>query len=189
MIVTPASQTRVQLSWQDNATNEAGYRVEKSPNGIDTWTLVTTMPANITYASHFNASPNTLYYYRVFATNSGGSSLSSNIVSATTPSGLATATTNDATNISSNAATLKATVNPNMGGTTVRYRFGTSEVACDQLPLLTSWDQYIGEGSVDVSPIAIVAFPLTQITTYYFCVVATNPTGIIYGNVKSFTTL
>lgn len=188
LVASATAQTKINLTWTDNSTTENVYKIEQSPNGVDTWTVAVNRGANATSQTISNLSPNTTYYFRVYAVNDIGQSSYSTVESATTPTGLATVTTLAATVIGTNAATLNSTVNPNLGSTTVSYRYGTSNLACDQLPSVTG-SLFIGEGSSDVTPNARVASSLLTATTYYFCVQAVNPTGTAYGSVLSFTTL
>jgi hypothetical protein len=192
LVATATSQTKINLTWTDNATTESGYTIEQSPDGISNWTLVVNRGPNATSQTIFNLSPNKAYYFRVYATNSGGQSGYSNVASATTPSGVPTVTTLDATNVVTNgtsaSATLNATINTNLGDTTYLYRYDTANVSCDQLASTTSTG-FLSAGSTNVSPNARSVGSLHPATTYYFCVQATNATGISYGNVLSFTTL
>src|SRR5205085_527506 len=68
-----ASATQVNLSWADNATNEAGYRVERSTDGVN-WAEVAVVGANATSYSDAGLAGNTTYTYRVRATNGAGNS-------------------------------------------------------------------------------------------------------------------
>ena len=65
------------LNWTDNSTNETGFRVEQSPDGI-TYAPIATVPAHPgTGPMSFQIAgltPLTQYYYRVFATNLQGDS-------------------------------------------------------------------------------------------------------------------
>ena len=72
---TPISHTRIDLSWIDNATNEAAYEVERSTTGVGgPYTLLITLPENTTSYSNTGLTANTEYCYRVRATNGGGGS-------------------------------------------------------------------------------------------------------------------
>jgi hypothetical protein len=83
---TAASSTAVDLAWTDNADNETGYTVERSPDGA-AWTAVTTtLPAGTTSYHDTGLTPSTGYSYRVKATNAAGSSAYSNTATATTQS-------------------------------------------------------------------------------------------------------
>ena len=84
LVATVISQTQINLSWTDNATNEVNYIVERSTNGGAFATIVT-LGANVSTYNDVAAAASTVYSYRVRATNSAGSSGNSNTVNATTP--------------------------------------------------------------------------------------------------------
>lgn len=188
LVATASTQTKINLTWTDNATNETGYTIEQSPNGVDSWTVAVLRGPNATFQTIFNLSPGTTYYYRVYATNSGGQSGYSNVSSATTYFGVPTVTTLDSTSITTNSASLRSTINTNRGDTTYQYRYGTTNVSCDEFSSVSS-SGFITAGTVDVSPNARVVTPLLPATTYYFCAVGTNASGTAYGDVLSFATL
>jgi hypothetical protein len=79
-----ASATEIQLNWQDNSTNETGFKIERSANGIDQWLQIATVGPNITGYTDNTLSTGTTYYYRVFSFNTAGSSSYSNTAGATT---------------------------------------------------------------------------------------------------------
>jgi hypothetical protein len=62
---TAASETQIDVSWTDNATDETGYRVEWSANGTSGWTLLTTTAAGATSAADTSLTCNTTRFYRV----------------------------------------------------------------------------------------------------------------------------
>jgi parallel beta-helix repeat protein len=92
------------------------------------------------------------------------------------------ATTDPATDINGNAATLNATVNPNGLETTVYFEWGTDTSYGNTTP-----SQSIGSGTNDISVSAFIN-RLSTNTTYHYRVVATNAYGTTYGNDISFTT-
>jgi PKD repeat protein len=79
-----ASQTQMNLTWQDNATNETGYYVERSANGATGWLRIANLGANAKTYSDLGLTRNTKYYYRVQAYHGGGTSAYSSTVSAST---------------------------------------------------------------------------------------------------------
>ncbi len=83
LAATAASATQINLSWTNNATNQSGFKVERSPDNV-TFTQIGATAATITTYSDSPLAPLTLYYYRVRATNGAGDSGYSNIASATT---------------------------------------------------------------------------------------------------------
>ncbi len=63
------------ISWNDNASDETGFRLERKNGPSGTFATVATLPANTT--SHTDAGPfsaGTVYFYRVVATGAGGDS-------------------------------------------------------------------------------------------------------------------
>src|SRR5207248_4531067 len=72
-----ASGTRVDLAWADNASNEAGFKVYESTDGVN-WALLTTADANATAYSWSGAAPGTTYPFPVTAYNAAGESAPSN---------------------------------------------------------------------------------------------------------------
>jgi len=83
LVATAASSSQINLTWLDNATNETGYRVERSTDGTN-FTTIATLGANVTTYASTGLTASTTYYYRVLASNSVGNSGYSNIASATT---------------------------------------------------------------------------------------------------------
>ena len=114
LTATAASATQINLSWTNNATNQTGFKVERSPDNV-TFTQIGTTGATTTTYSDSPLAPLTTYYYRVRATNGAGDSAYSNVANATTladttpptaPSSLtATATSSTQINLSWTAST------------------------------------------------------------------------------------
>src|SRR5205814_10702336 len=86
------SASQINLTWTDNANNETGFVVERSPDGTTGWTQVGTPAQNATsFSNTTGLSAGTQYFYRVRATNAVGPSANSNVANATTlSSGLVT---------------------------------------------------------------------------------------------------
>ena len=86
----------MELAWTDNSADEDGFKVERSPNGTDSWTLLDTVAADVvTYNDAGPLTPGTEYFYRVSATKTVGGDSGYASASATTldvpadPTGLA----------------------------------------------------------------------------------------------------
>ena len=84
LVATPLSRSRIGLSWADNASNETGFRIERSWDGSSGWRQVATVGANATAFTHARQPALTTFFYRVRATNATGDSAYSNVASATT---------------------------------------------------------------------------------------------------------
>ncbi|MCU0981912.1 MAG: fibronectin type III domain-containing protein, partial [Pirellulaceae bacterium] len=76
---TSIGRTSVALAWTDNATNESGFKIERSTDGT-TWTQIATTSANVTTYSYTKLSANTTYHFRVRAYNSVNASDYSNVI-------------------------------------------------------------------------------------------------------------
>ena len=82
---TAISQTRIDLSWTDNASDETGFKIERSKRVNTAYSQIDTVGADVTSYNDTTVKKNTLYYYRVRATNANGDSAYSNEASAKTP--------------------------------------------------------------------------------------------------------
>jgi len=91
-------------------------------------------------------------------------------------------TTNVATSVTANAATLNASVNPNGLATTAYFQWGTSTAYGNTTP-----SQSLGSGT-SATALSANLSGLAAATTYYYRVVATNSAGTVYGSAVSFTT-
>ena len=78
------SSTEIDLAWQDNSTNEAGFRIERSLDGAS-FSEIGQTASNVTTFNNTGLTPQTTYFYRVFAFNNFGNSDPSNIAADTTP--------------------------------------------------------------------------------------------------------
>ena len=131
-------------------------------------------------------STGTTYYYEVSATNSvgTGTSSTSNFTTGSTAATPPTATTNAATNVTGNAATLNGTVNPEgVAVNSCTFDYGTTTsygktAACSTTPSPSGGNQSV---SANVTG-------LTGGTTYHFKVVITTSAGTGSGSDQSFTT-
>lgn len=86
-----ASSSEINLSWQDNSTNELSFQLERSSPDNTNWISVATIgnqegTGTISYTDS-GLAPLTTYYYRVQASNSGGASDYTNEANAQTDQG------------------------------------------------------------------------------------------------------
>jgi hypothetical protein len=105
LAATAASPTTISLAWTDNATDEQGFQLWRSTTGANgTYTLLTTLGADVTAGDDNGLTPGTQYCYKVRATGSGPSSDFSNSSCAPTPLAPPTAPTNLALAVQSGSA-------------------------------------------------------------------------------------
>jgi len=71
LTATAAGTNRIELAWTDNASNETGYVVNRSLDS-NAWAFVTLTAVNATNHNDTGLATNTLYYYRVAASNAAG---------------------------------------------------------------------------------------------------------------------
>ncbi|MCG2691115.1 CAP domain-containing protein [Candidatus Parcubacteria bacterium] len=187
---TVLSSSRVVLIWQDNASNEAGFKIERKSSG-GTYAQINMSGAlsgigSGGYYEDTGLSGGTNYCYRVRAYNSAGDSAYSNETCATTqitPSIQPTANTGFATNITSSSATLNGMVNPNGIATGAFFQWGNSS----SFGNITS-SQTIGNGNANIDVSANLT-GLMPATAYYFRTVAVNGAGgTVFGATQTFTT-
>src|SRR5439155_13837411 len=63
------STSQIDLAWADNSTNETGFIIERSLDGVSGWTQIATPAANATTYSDTGLLAGTNYSYRVRALN------------------------------------------------------------------------------------------------------------------------
>jgi hypothetical protein len=58
---------RIDLSWSNGSSNDSGIKVERSPNGSNSWSVIADLPAASSSYSNTGLAAQTTYYYRVSA--------------------------------------------------------------------------------------------------------------------------
>lgn len=86
LAVASATSQRIRLTWDDNASDEDDYRVERKEGTVGAFVEVARLPENTTTYSDSTVAGQVAYTYQVLACASfGGCSDPSNEVSVTTP--------------------------------------------------------------------------------------------------------
>ena len=78
------SKTQINLTWADSSSDETGFKVERSTDGV-TYTQLTALAVNSTSYASTSLNGGKKYYYRVRSYNANGHSAYTAVVSATTP--------------------------------------------------------------------------------------------------------
>jgi hypothetical protein len=85
LTANPESATEIVLNWNDNSTNETGFKIESCQDTDCTnFVQIATVGADVTTFRDIELNADTTYLYRLRASNATGDSESSNTVSATT---------------------------------------------------------------------------------------------------------
>ncbi|HYG38805.1 MAG TPA: fibronectin type III domain-containing protein [Cytophagales bacterium] len=84
LVATADSPSQINVSWNDNSSNETGFEVHRSTMSNGAYTLVYSAAAGVTSFIDNNLDAYTTYYYKVRAVNSGAYSAFSSIVNART---------------------------------------------------------------------------------------------------------
>ncbi len=187
---SPTSITPTTVTIQGNITsdggssiNERGFCISKLPNPSITNKIQNGSGVGSYISTITELTQNTTYYIKAYATNSVGT-VYGNEVSFTTTGGIISLTTNPATDITVNSATLGGTILSD-GGLEVTSRgicYGTSPNPTIEL------NNKIVNG-FGVGPFTNSITGLNIETTYYFRSFGTNSYGTFYGAQQSFTTL
>lgn len=162
-------------------TTGYGSSVPAAPGSAGSGTSSVSESAPVT-----GLAPNTLYHYRVEATNATGTTLGSDqtfttsVATVTAPA----ATTNAATGVAQTAATLNGSVNPEGAATTYQFQYGPTTSYGSTIPATAA---SAGSGTTAVNESASLT-GLTASTTYHYRIVATNSGGTTNGSDQSFTT-
>ncbi len=86
LTVTAVSSSQIDLFWEDNASAEDGFSIERSLDDV-TWVEIATVGSNVITYSDTGLTPFTTYLYRVLAIHGAEYSSVSNVASATTLEG------------------------------------------------------------------------------------------------------
>jgi hypothetical protein len=183
------NDTSCQFQYVDDATFQvSGYAsattVACTPSDLGSGTSDVAASANIS-----GLSANTLYHFRVVATNTLGTQDGADTTFTTAPP--FSIDSESASNIESTVATLNAQINPEGNDTTCQFQYvddatfkvsgyaSATTVACSPSDL--------GSGTSDVATSAQIS-GLTPNTLYHFEVVGSNSLGTLTGNDTTFTT-
>lgn len=151
------------------------------PTTLDTTSLSVTSSNSFT-CNMTHLAFATVYHVRAFATNSVGTGYGDD-VSFTTEGAEPSITTDDASNIVSDGATLSGSVNPNYLSSIVTFYYGTTTTYSDTV-------SYTKNPVIGNIPVAVSTdlTGLTPSTTYHFKITAVNPMGAVEGEDMTFTT-
>lgn len=89
LLAAALSSSQISLAWNDNSTNETGFKIERKTGTGGTFAQIGTQEENLNFFNDSGLAASTQFCYRVRATNAGGDSAYSNEACATTQAGTA----------------------------------------------------------------------------------------------------
>jgi hypothetical protein len=178
--VNPVARDANTIQFEYGTTTAYGTTVEASPSDAGSGTSPVPVSASIT-----GLVPDTLYHYRLTATNENGTKSTPDNVLFTLP---VKATVNDhaafASEVSQFAAKLNGTINPGNSITSYHFEYGTTTAYGASIP--------VPEGFTPVNyaddSVSEQIAGLQAGTTYHFRLVANNAGGVVPGPDETFTT-
>ena len=113
--INAGAANRADLAWLDNASNETGFSILRSPGGAGTFAEIATVVPNVRSYSDYTVVPGTAYDYMVVAYNQAGSASPSNTASVNAPSTI---------QLTGQINTLNGATNVPLAGVTITYSNG-----------------------------------------------------------------
>ncbi len=162
-----ASSSQINVAWA-SATGATGYRIDRSVDG-STWTTIGTVGTGVTTYQDAGLAASTQYYYRVLATNAGGTSPASATATAKT----AAASTSSASAAPSN---LTSRLTSSTSATLAWSDNSNNETGFQVEYSLDGHTWYVA-GTVAANTTAVQVSGLSAGTIYYFRVRSYNAAG------------
>lgn len=185
LVANSLSENQISLGWQDNSTNEIGFKIDRKTDSTS-FTLIATLSADKVLYVDSNLQANTTYYYRVYAYNSAGNSTTySNIASAKTLSKKVAPmlNTNKVDSILFDRALSGGSILSD-GNSPILQKGVVWDISPNPtINLTTKTNEGSGSGTFKS-----YVNTLSANTTYYLRAYATNNIGTAYGNQEIFTT-
>lgn len=162
------SSTEVLVEWKDNASNESGYEIFRSPDGnVATFTLLTTTASNVESFIDQGLSSKTTYYYKVRATSVDGPSPFTEAVFVATLS-----------NVPASPSDLL--VSP-VSASEMQLNWSDNSTNETAFIIKRTTDRFAGFTTLDTVTVNITTYldsGLTDNTTYFYYVQAYNGAGL-----------
>jgi hypothetical protein len=179
--VNPVARKAHTIEFEYGTSSAYGATVAASPGELAPGTSA--VPVSVSLAG---LTPNTLYHYRILATNEEGTSSTADLTFHTPP---APTTVNDqpafASEVGQFEATLNGTINPGNGVVSYRFLYGPTSAYGSSVPVPEGFAPVnLGDDAVSERIGGLRAG-----TTYHFALVATGIDGTVVGPDETFTTL
>ncbi|MEK7608051.1 MAG: fibronectin type III domain-containing protein [Patescibacteria group bacterium] len=176
--MTVGTSSIVRLQWNDNSSDESGFKIERSTSDNTNFSQISVRDANNTLFDDYTTTPGTTYYYRIRAYNAAGDSAYSNEASGTAPITIPNAPTNLSV-INGSSTILILLWNDNSSN--------ESEFKIERSPLNNT--NFVQVASTTANNTNFFDYGLASGTTYYYRIRAYNAAGnSAYSNEASGTT-
>ena len=168
---TAASATRIDVSWA-LAASANSYTIERSAIDSGGWTSIGRVGGGITTFANVGLANDTTYYYRVYASNAGGNSAPSSVVSAATQEVVPVAPS------TLSARTVSAS----------RIELSWTDVESNETELfverrVTGTETWTSVDDIAINDETYSDVSLTASTSYEYRLRASNSAGDVYSNV------
>jgi hypothetical protein len=172
LVAVGTAEGEISLTWTDAASNETGYAVERSTDGIN-FTTIQSLEAGTAATVDYGLSMNQTYFYRVRGTNSIGVGDYSNVASASTvlptsapraPSGLVARSDNGVEYFRSQMV--------------LRWQDRSTNESSFQIERSVDGTTFVPAGSVAANLTTFVDRNLSSASYYYYRVRAANAMGL-----------
>ena len=171
---TGISTTGMTVTWNDTSSNESGFHVYRSTDGVN-FAVAATLGANVTSFGDSGLTAGTTYYYKVSAYNAGGENFSPMATSATLPLAPSSPTGINFTGIS-------------MTGITVNWTDASSNEIGFRVYRSTDGTNFAVVASLGANVTSFGDSGLTAGTTYYYKVSSYNAGGETVSTAASVAT-
>lgn len=178
-LAATADTAQISITWKDNTTQEDQVIIERATDGIN-YTLLASLPANTITFTDTAVLPNKTYHYRLKAVNATQTSVYSTPLSIKTPAVPA------APEAPANPTPAHQALYIEPGVLTLKWT-GSTNTTLYHVYLGTSTDSLVKQA--DTAAAAYTITGLTENTTYYWRIDASNNLGTTTGDTWSFTTL
>lgn len=180
-VIAQPSSVQANITWQDNASDETGYRIEQKAGAAGSWSTLTTLASGSTgFADPGPFTHLETYFYRVIATNAAGDSIPSNVDSFEASAGFIELT-DRAMTVNKNAGSVPVGITRFGGATgqvTVQYATSNSSATASTHYTSTSgtlvWEH--GESSVKTFTVPVTNTASPQ-QGRQFSVTLSNPSN------------